>query len=384
MMRMATTLRLAVALSLLLVAPAAAEPVLRVGVSDDYPPFSSAGRGFDVEVANALARDFGFRIEWVRFRWPELREKVAAGAFDVAMSGITWRPERAVVGWMTRAVARGGPCVVGDTGAKRVGVNRGGVLETFARKRFSAAVIVAVDDNLSLPSRLEHGELGAAVTDSFELARFSPLGLPFRCEPPLDRKVYWVSPAKAAELGPRIDSWLARNEKQIDPLRVAWLGGSQPRDEIDHLVDLLARRLELMPAAAAWKRAHGRPIEAPQREAAVLAHAEASASAAALDPRTVRRFFELQIELAKTVERRSPPAAPTLDLESEIRPALGRIGEQIVASLAVAAPIDASMLFTDRLAPLAVLLEGVEMERLRGALLEIEPPHSKKAAGQSR
>ncbi|MGH7823466.1 MAG: chorismate mutase, partial [Candidatus Binatia bacterium] len=307
-----------------------------------------------------------------------------SGAFDVGMSGITWRPERAVVGWMTRAVARGGPCVVGDGGAKRVGVNRGGVLETFARTRFRAAEIVAVDDNLSLPSRLGRGELGAAVTDSFELVRFSSLGLPSRCEPPHDRKVYWVSPATAAELGPRIDDWLERNEPRIDALRVEWLGGSQPRDEIDHLIDLLARRLQLMPAVAAYKHAHGLTIEDREREVVVLARAEERARIAALDPASVRRFFAVQIELAKSLERRSPPADATLDLDRDLRPALGRIGDQIVTSLAIVAPLDAAMLFTDRLVPLAMVLEEMEMERLRRALLEVDRSGATSAAEHSR
>src|SRR5882724_3538783 len=49
-----------------------AKPVLRVGTSGDYPPFSIDGRGFDVDVARELGRSLGVRIEWVRFRWPDL------------------------------------------------------------------------------------------------------------------------------------------------------------------------------------------------------------------------------------------------------------------------------------------------------------------------
>lgn len=91
---------------------------LRIGTSGDYPPFSwpagggSSGAplaGFDVELAERLAADQGLVVEWVRFRWPELETRLAAGEMDVAMSGVTWRPWRAVVGWMTRAVAAGGP-----------------------------------------------------------------------------------------------------------------------------------------------------------------------------------------------------------------------------------------------------------------------------------
>ena len=211
---MASTLALATLVGLVLArSVVAAEPVLRVGTSDDYPPFSLRGRGFDVDAVEAMARDFGMRIEWVRFRWPELRSNARADVFDVAMSGITWRPERAVIGWMSRAVAQGGPCVVGDPTAGLVAVNRGGVLESWARRRFAPQSLVAVDDNLSLPTLLEGGAVSAFVTDSFEAAsRPRRTDDAVRCEPPRDRKVYWIAPRRASALGPRIDAWLAANE----------------------------------------------------------------------------------------------------------------------------------------------------------------------------
>ena len=217
---MASKTVLAAALTLALTAGVlAAEPALRVGTSDDYPPFSLHGRGFDVDVAQALARDLGARIAWVRFRWPELRADVAADRFDVAMSGITWRPERAVIGWMSRAVAQGGPCIVGNPASGPIAVNRGGVLESWARRRFTADRLVAIDDNLSLPMLLAGGAVGAFVTDSFELSsRPRPAQAAVRCEPERDRKVYWIAPARAAELGPRIDRWLAENEGREFPV----------------------------------------------------------------------------------------------------------------------------------------------------------------------
>ena len=121
------------------------KPVLRVGTSGDYPPFSTVGgpaeeqaaddpppnadrpagagdveetdrstsrSGFAVEVAGRLARDLGYDLAFVPFDWPDLAGAVAADEFDVAMSGVTWRPGRAAAGWMSRAVASGGPCVV--------------------------------------------------------------------------------------------------------------------------------------------------------------------------------------------------------------------------------------------------------------------------------
>ena len=81
-----------------LVAPRTAwaqQATLRVATTGDYPPFSRAGAGFDVDVARRLAADLGARIEWVSVRWPELLRAAQTNGFDIAMSGVTWRPERA-------------------------------------------------------------------------------------------------------------------------------------------------------------------------------------------------------------------------------------------------------------------------------------------------
>src|ERR1051325_1119973 len=116
-LRARATVRLAAVLLLTASGGAAAGDVLRVGTSGDYAPFSLHGKGFDVDVAEAMARDLGFEIEWKTFRWPELRERVRRDDFDVAMGGVTWLPERAVIGATSRAVAQSGPCVVGDAAA---------------------------------------------------------------------------------------------------------------------------------------------------------------------------------------------------------------------------------------------------------------------------
>jgi cyclohexadienyl dehydratase len=360
----------ALAAALALAGPLRAEPAeLRVGTSGDYAPFSVSGRGFDVEVAIALAKDLGLGVEWVSFRWPELRSMVDAGRFDVAMSGITWRPERAVLGWMTRAVAQGGPCVVGDSAAAVVAVNRGGVLEAWARRRFAASSLVAVDDNRSLPMMLDGGAVGAVVTDSFELAGWRHrLRAPEACEPPRDRKVYWVAPARAGDLGARIDRWIADNEPRLEDLRARWLGGRAPRDDLDDLIDQLARRLAFMPYVASWKRAHGAPVEDPAREKTVLGDAERAARAHALDPESVRELFAVQIRLAKAVEGRAAIGPAPLDLEREIRPAISQIGERIVERLAALVPIDPSRLGDERLVPLGELLVPEEIAKLRAAL----------------
>lgn len=366
--------------------PPASAPstTLRVGTSGDYPPFSLRSddghglapfEGFDVELAERLAADQGLAVEWVAFRWPELEARLAAGEMDVAMSGVTWRPWRAVVGWMTRAVAAGGPCVVGAETPKRVVVNRGGVLERFARRRFPEAAITALDDNRALGAAFAAGRADAVVTDSFERAWLGlPAGVPARCEPPADRKVLWVAPANADALGPRLDAWLGAHEEELRAMRTRWLGGPAPRSDVDHLLDLLARRLAYMPAVAAWKRERGLAIDDPPREQAVLDAARAAAGAAGLDPERASGLFALQIALGKEIQAAdAAPEGPALDLGAQIRPELERLGARIVETAARLAPLDPAALDAADWTPLRAQLDAEGCARLRAALLALAP-----------
>jgi cyclohexadienyl dehydratase len=355
--------------------------VLRIGTSGDYPPFSverdGTRVGFDIELAERFGREAGLRIEWVTFRWPELADDVAADRFDVAMSGVTFTPERAATGYLTRAVATSGPCVLGAATPKRVAVNRGGVLEQFARQRFRDAEVRTVDRNQSLPELLARAEVDAIVTDRFEIAYFRgkrAAAWPEACEPPVDRKVFWVAPARAGDLGPRLDAWLARNETQVDAARARWLGASTRRSDADHLLDLLARRLALMPAVARAKAGRGLPIEDPEREARILAGVRARARAAGLDVATVESLFRLQIDVGKRVQQRDAAArdaAPDLDLDLALRPAISALGDRIVSALAETAPIPTSALEGADWGPVAVWLGGPEQVALRDALLAV-------------
>ena len=359
------------------------QQVLRVGTSGDYPPFSRAGEGFDVEVAKLLARDLGYRIQWVAFRWPQLQEMVEANAFDVAMSGITWRAHRAVSGRMSRAVALGGPCVLSKRPAGRVAVNRGGILERWARSRFRPEQIRTVDKNLSLPLLLQRDEVDAIVTDRFEIRHFRSAGLSERCEPARDRKVYWVSPARAQDLGPRVDRWLREHEPQLAALKRKWFGAGEPRSDVEHLVDLLGRRLALMPAVAAYKRDQGIAIEDRAREAKVLAQAVQKAKDVGLRPASVRKLFRLQIELAKDIQKRSTTAEP-LDLHSQLRPTLSTLGQRIAEALAQAAPA-LPKLRPQQLALLQGQLSEQQLKALCTALRAVRPaaPRGARAANAS-
>ena len=73
---------------------------LRIGMTGDYLPFTffdkatSTFKGFDVDVAEALGKALGVKVEYVRTAWPQLSADFDADRFDIAMGGISITPER--------------------------------------------------------------------------------------------------------------------------------------------------------------------------------------------------------------------------------------------------------------------------------------------------
>jgi cyclohexadienyl dehydratase len=349
------------------IAPAAARQSapLRVGVSADYRPFSFVRKGnpseldgFDLAVARAYATDRERALEIARFRWPELLTDLAADRFDVAMSGITVRPERSIAGIFTVPVMASGAVVLtrDDAGfadlasldhpAARIAVNQGGHLERVCRARFPEAAVIAIPENAAVRRALLDAEVDAVVTDTLEAPiwlegsrGFAQLG-PFTT----DLKAYLVHPDRG-ELAADLDAWLMARESDgtLAALRRRYLGYDEsPRtaEPVFALLAAMGERLDLMPLVAEAKRAAGAPVSAPERELRVIdAALEAARDAAPgtrLTPsseRTVRAFFEAQISAAKQIQRATltGPAggAPTADLDGALRPALLRIGTRI-------------------------------------------------------
>jgi cyclohexadienyl dehydratase len=365
--------------------------VLRVGTSGDYPPFSvrsadGALDGFDVAVARAYARDRGRSIALTRFAWPELERRLLAGDFDVAMSGVTVRGDRLARAPMTAAVARTSAVLIvagGDDPGRAaaspggaglvVAVNRGGHLEDVARRRLPQATLVAIDDNRSLPEVLASGRVDAVVTDTLELSSFAAAG---RSPPRVvrvlshDRKAYWVAP-RSSDLVDDFDVWLATRETDgtLDALRASYglaPSDASPRGGLDtataRVVDLVARRLLLMPQVAAAKHAASAPVDAPERERVVYEKARHAAAGAGLDATAYVALVREEVEIAKDVQRavlerladaKRPPADEAAAreargrLEHELRPAIDRLDAGIRSELVAAAPI---RLDRDRLA----------------------------------
>jgi cyclohexadienyl dehydratase len=363
------------ALALWLAAPAApAQPALRVGTSGDYPPFSlRAGadfEGFDVALARAYARERGLALELVPFHWPELVADLAGGRFDVAMGGVTVRPERSLAGTFTVPVVESGAVALvrkdsgffdlaslNDPGV-RIAVNAGGHLESVARASFHRAKLSALPDNAAVLPALRAGEVDAAVTDTIEARVWR------RDEPGLvalgpftrDLKAYLAGPGAAARAADLSDWLLAREaDGRLAAWREEWLGAPSSAAVATPLEALLAgvdERLSLMPLVAEAKRARGLAVVDPAREEAVVkaalrasAAAAAQAGRAAVDPAAVEALFRAQIAAGRAIQEATLREAraggdPAPDLDA-LRAALGRIGERI-ARLATRLPDEVS------------------------------------------
>ncbi|QRN97393.1 transporter substrate-binding domain-containing protein [Archangium violaceum] len=346
--------------------------VLRVGTSGDYPPFSTLkegqASGFDAALLESYATERGLRLEWVRFRWPELVADLRAHRFDVATSGITVRPERSLTGRYTVPVARNGallllrrptwaPPAGGGTSEEplallraldrpdfRLAVNKGGHLERVARAHFPHARILAIPDNAAVREAVASGQADAALSNTVEGPRWAEGLTGLELVGPFTRDVValYVDPSQP-ELAADLDTWLLRQEESgaLGELRARYLGPGATgptATPVDALLSATAERLALMPMVAVAKQRAGQPIEVPAQEAKVLeaARSEVQKAAAALGvspppDEALTAFFQAQMDAAKQLQLRAatPADAPAHSLDDELRPALARISSRI-------------------------------------------------------
>lgn len=370
-MRIATTLLLAIVAGACTAPVADLRPPLRVGTSGDYAPFSfrtsdapdAIPEGLDIDVARRFARDTGRQLEFVRFRWADLLTDLAADRFDVAMGGVTMRPERTYAGTYTRPVVHAGAVLLVRRGlaerpedvdrqGMRVAVNKGGHLERIARRLFSRAVVSTVDDNTHLPAALRAGDVDAIVCDEFEAARWRATEVPTaRVLGPftVDHKAYLArEPGLAAEL----DTWMRAREADgsLAELRAQWLGEDDAghrnafESDVDALLSFIDLRLAFMPAVAQAKLSAGRPVVDPTQEEQVLATAREDAAANGLEARSAVALFSALIQAARAIQAEymtlpasRRPAVESVDLVRTLRPALAAVSRTIVRHAAEAA-----------------------------------------------
>ncbi len=76
-------------------------PVLKVATTGTMPPFSFQDdygnmQGIDIDSIRALGEEQGFKVEFYKETWQAMFESVASGNRDLAISGISYKDDRAV------------------------------------------------------------------------------------------------------------------------------------------------------------------------------------------------------------------------------------------------------------------------------------------------
>ena len=221
---------------------------LRVGMTGDCAPFSafdpatSTFHGFDVDMADDLAKTLGVRVEYVHTAWPKLAQDFEAGRFDIAMGGISITPERQSEGLFSTPIMREGKTPIAgcrdvnryqtltdiDRPGIRVIVNPGGTNERFARANIKNAEIRVYPDNVRIFDEIAEGHADLMITDASETRYQQKLHPGVLCAVHPDRpfdhaeKAYWLQ--RDAALKAFVDDWIkqARKDGRFARIYAAW------------------------------------------------------------------------------------------------------------------------------------------------------------------
>ncbi|MCW5691820.1 MAG: transporter substrate-binding domain-containing protein [Pseudolabrys sp.] len=161
---------------------------LRVGMTGDYRPFtflnkeSSRFEGFDVDMAEALGKALGVKVEFVHTSWPTLMKDFEADKFDIATGGVSITLDRQKKGYFSTPIMREGKTPIARCGDVEkfqtiadidkpdvhVIVNPGGTNERFARAHLKSAQIAVHPDNVTIFDQIAAGKADLMMTDSSE------------------------------------------------------------------------------------------------------------------------------------------------------------------------------------------------------------------------
>ena len=166
---------------------------LRVALTGDYRPFSIKAEGgapgsiqgyegLDVDMAEALAKALGVRLEIVPTTWGALMGDLRDGKYDVGMGGVSITLERQKQALFSTPLLRTGKAPIArcadqarfqtladiDRPGVRVVVNPGGTNERFARANVRQAEIVVFPNNAAIFGELVAGRADVMMTDSVE------------------------------------------------------------------------------------------------------------------------------------------------------------------------------------------------------------------------
>ena len=161
--------------------------ILRVATTGDYAPFSETvdgvTKGIDITLANDLAAALSVKVQLVDTSWPTLLDDLQAGAFDIAMSGISRNLDRQQQGFFSlpyhvggktpivhcEQIARFNSLAQIDQNGVRIIVNPGGTNEHFTTNNIANAQVKIFADNRGIFNEIAEGRADVMITDAIEV-----------------------------------------------------------------------------------------------------------------------------------------------------------------------------------------------------------------------
>lgn len=215
--------------------------VLRIGTTGDYAPFShrdgEAGQlvGIDIDLGRDLAASLDVQPRFVPTSWPTLMDDLAAGRFDIAMSGVSRALQRQRTGYFSDAYHVGGKTPIArcedrarfatleqiDHEDVRVIVNPGGTNERFVDANIRRAQKLVHEDNRTIFTALAEGAADVMITDRIEVTLQSATHPDVLCAVSEDNLTY----QEKAYLLPQDEAW----RSYVD----AWLNLKHRNGEVE-------------------------------------------------------------------------------------------------------------------------------------------------------
>lgn len=224
-----------------------ARPVLRVGVSPDYPPviFERDGEivGIEADLARIVADRIGRRIEYHRYPFDRLFDALDRREVDVVISGLSITPERArrvrftepfmEVGQLAlirkRDVARFGRIQAIKRAGTRVGYERGTTGERYVAESLPRSIAFAFADVADGLRSLRAGRIDYFVHDAPTVWRLAGdtehrdlVGL---YRPLTKEQLAWAVHRDDAALDQLLSTTLShwRREGLVEPILSRWI-----------------------------------------------------------------------------------------------------------------------------------------------------------------
>lgn len=167
--------------------------VLIVGTTGDYQPMSfydkqtSSYEGFDIALAEDLAKALNVKLKFVPTTWPTLMEDTLSKKFDIAISGISITEDRKKQALMSDGYLENGKTVLCRTEDKnkyisidsinkkdvKIMENPGGLNEKFARENCPKAKISIHSVNEEIPNLIAEGKADVMITEVAEAKYYS-------------------------------------------------------------------------------------------------------------------------------------------------------------------------------------------------------------------